>query len=93
MRIDPELTDQAVWVPTVDLNAVELVSKRLGTITTTPSGPHPKSGPAPLTEKVLVPYVTSTEAQVHVLLADGPCPRHSSRQRASQNARRRNERD
>ena len=29
-RIDHQLTDQAVWVTTVDLNGVELVSKRLG---------------------------------------------------------------
>ncbi len=29
-RIDHQLTDQAVWVATVDLNGVELVSKRLG---------------------------------------------------------------
>ena len=28
--IDHEVTDEAGWVPTVDLNAVELVSKRLG---------------------------------------------------------------
>jgi hypothetical protein len=28
--VDHRLTDQAVWAPTVDLRAVELVSPRLG---------------------------------------------------------------